>query len=104
MRKQVWILIIVFVVLAVDVFPSRVMAQGGGGKAYLPFGANGANIYEPTQGQQIVNVPYFPISEVISYKPDTEDKFYEMAVFWFGKVQSDTNYTDVRVGYNDEAL
>jgi hypothetical protein len=30
--------------------------------------------------------------------------FAEAAIFWFGKVSSPTNYSDVRIGYNDREL
>lgn len=49
-------------------------------------------------GARTVNAPYFAVSDV------TGEKFPEMAIFWFGKVTSTENYTDVRVGYNDTAL
>lgn len=45
-------------------------------------------------GKARVNAPYFA----------GEVAFAEMAVFWFGQVDSVGNYVDVRVGYNDEYL
>jgi len=41
-----------------------------------------------------VNAPYF----------DAGVHFSEMAIFWFGQINSVDNHTDVRVGYNDEHL
>lgn len=41
-----------------------------------------------------VNAPYF----------DGEVIYPETAVFWFGKVNRDDNFTDVRIGYSDEHL
>ncbi len=41
-----------------------------------------------------VNAPFF----------DGDVRFAEMAVFWFGYVDSSNNYADVRVGYNDRYL
>ena len=41
---------------------------------------------------QRVNAPYF----------DGDVRYSEMAIFWFGQVNSVDNYADVRVGYNDE--
>lgn len=41
-----------------------------------------------------VNVPYF----------DEEVRFSETAIFWFGEVDSTSNYTDVRLGYTDSEL
>jgi hypothetical protein len=66
-----------------------------GGNQYLPqmFNYSVSQTNTPT-----VNIPYFQVASV------TESKFDEMSIFWFGKVKSDTNYTDVRIGYNDEAL
>lgn len=45
-----------------------------------------------------VNIPYFnnPI--------DSQREIGSMAIFWFGKVDMDTNYTDVRIGYSDTEL
>lgn len=42
-----------------------------------------------------VNAPYFAGDAV---------RFAEMAVFWFGRVDSANNYADVRVGYSDTHL
>jgi len=41
-----------------------------------------------------VNAPYFP----------GDVPFSQAAVFWFGRVNRTENYTDVRVGYNDQEL
>jgi hypothetical protein len=70
----------------------------GGGNSYLPvvFGGNG-QVNQPAN-QPMINVPYIAVSDVAG------TKLNEMSIFWFGKVFTDTNYTDVRVGYNDEAL
>ncbi len=42
----------------------------------------------------IVNAPYF----------NGDVSFPEMAIFWFGKITPTENYTDVRVGFNDQEL
>ena len=41
-----------------------------------------------------VNAPYFPAGV----------RFSETAIFWFGRVRSQENYADVRVGYDNEKL
>lgn len=48
--------------------------------------------------QYQVNAPFFSVTDV------TRDRFDEMAIFWFGQVSRTSNYTDVRVGYNNDAL
>lgn len=45
-----------------------------------------------------VHAPYFSSSNVIP------DHIREMSVFWYGRVEANDVYTDVRVGYNDTAL
>ncbi|MDW8403102.1 DNRLRE domain-containing protein [Chloroflexus sp.] len=52
----------------------------------------------PSAPQYLVNAPYFPETNV------TTERFDEMAIFWFGQVNRTSNYTDVRVAYNNEAL
>lgn len=94
MRKQIWFLVIICVLVA-QVHPAGVSAQIQDKKIYLP---SINNQYNPFAGQQIVNAPYFQVGDVVA------DKFPEMSIFWFGKVLPTTNYTDVRVGYNDQAL
>lgn len=67
-------------------------AAGAGGPLYLPFiGRNGAAPQAPRR----VNAPDFGAGEV---------DFSRMGIFWFGRVESGTNYSDVRVGYNDTEL
>lgn len=82
-------------VLVAQAHPAGVPAQNLENKVYLPYTENQ---YNPFAGQQIVNAPYFQISDIV------KSKFTEMSIFWFGEVSSGTNYTDVRVGYNDQAL
>jgi len=41
-----------------------------------------------------VNVPYF----------DGDVRYSEMAIFWFGYLDSTSNFSDVRIGYNDTHL
>lgn len=49
-------------------------------------------------GTRTINAPYIPVTDI------PVEKFAEMGIFWFGKVTTSQNYTDVRVGYNDSAL
>ncbi|MBE0696989.1 MAG: hypothetical protein IH586_08695, partial [Anaerolineaceae bacterium] len=75
--------------------PANAAVTLAGGNIYLPQIFNNAvNL----SNIRTVNVPYFQVTSV------TESKFEEMGIFWFGKVRPDINYTDVRIGYNDEAL
>lgn len=45
-----------------------------------------------------VNAPFFDVDFV------GDEQFSQMAIAWFGKVNSTTNYTDIRVGYNSKDL
>ena len=60
--------------------------------AYLPFIAN-----NPPPARKI-NIPYFGQDNV------TEQRFSEMAIFWFGRISPYDNYSDVRIGYNDSGI
>lgn len=46
-----------------------------------------------------IHLPYIP-------SPDAQNpvRFAETAIFWLGAVNSEDNYSDVRVGYNDDLL
>lgn len=62
-------------------------------RLFLPLiGASGT----PTPQYQ-VNVPVFPDAVV-------DDRFGELAIFWFGAVDPTSNYADVRVGANADGL
>ncbi len=55
----------------------------------------------PTSSQQLpvtrrVNAPFIP--------GGTQNAFYAMTIFWFGKVSQTENYADVRVGYSATEL
>lgn len=60
---------------------------------YLPISLS------PTPATYQVNMPYFNIADVIG-----AETFREMAIFWFGRIGSNDNYADVRVGYNSTTL
>ena len=60
---------------------------------YVPLVFNPPS-FQPAGGTPRVNAPYFP----------GEINFVETAIFWFGKITYDENYTDVRVGYSDSEL
>lgn len=95
MRKRIWNVLIIALMLVVSVTPLEGKAQDGPENVYLPLAYKNHN---PLTGPQIINVPY------INADPIVNKGFYEMGIFWFGKVRLDTNYTDVRIGYNDNAL
>lgn len=48
----------------------------------------------PAAGSRVASAPYF----------NGEIPFAETSIFWFGQVTTDSNYTDVRVGYNNDHL
>lgn len=45
-----------------------------------------------------INAPFFDVEFI------DDEQFSQMAIAWFGEVNSTTNYTDIRVGYNNEDL
>ncbi|GAB4111059.1 MAG: DNRLRE domain-containing protein [Roseiflexaceae bacterium] len=45
-----------------------------------------------------VHAPYFASADI------AEDYYGEMAIFWYGKVDSTNNHTDVRVAFSESAL
>jgi hypothetical protein len=67
---------------------------GSTNQAYLPILYNRFPAPPPSQ----INVPYFASGDI------TVNHFSEMAIFWFGRVTPSENYTDVRIGYNNQAL
>lgn len=71
-------------------------AQPGPERVFLPLTVSSAAAPSP-QGAFRVNAPYLGAAN-----PD--DRFGELAIFWFGKVTRDQNYADVRVGYTDDEL
>lgn len=100
MKHLIRIIVAVATLLAVGLMtfysqPYRAAAMQAGNIVYLP------QIFHNSVSQsniRTVNAPYIQSANIV------EDKAYEMSLFWFGKVRQDTNYADVRVGYNDEAL
>jgi hypothetical protein len=80
--------------IAHDMIAPR-LSSVSGSVIYLPF------IERPpvaTPMPQLFHVPYFPVADVFG------QAFEKMMVFWFGRVTPTNNYTDVRLGYNDQAL
>jgi hypothetical protein len=55
---------------------------------YLPI------LISPPRHMTRINLPYF----------EDHIRYPETAIFWFGKVTPTVNYTDVRLGYNDQEL
>lgn len=66
--------------------------------SYLPVVINGEAPLPITPARVRVNIPYFdsPIN--------TQREIGNMAILWFGKVETDANYSDVRIGYSDTEL
>jgi hypothetical protein len=54
--------------------------------------------YDPVAENRIINIPYIEVPDMV------DSGFKRMAIFWFGQVKPDTNYTDIRVGYNNKEL
>jgi len=71
--------------------PARAAAGSAtaGGPIYLPL------LLSTPHPARTINAPYFGANDVT---------LVQMAIAWFGRVDATTNYTDVRVGYNDTGL
>jgi hypothetical protein len=66
---------------------------------YLPFAEKNYSLTPPPSAVgRTVNAPYFNTANIL------DEKFTEMAIFWFGQVTSNLSTTDVRVAYNDTEL
>jgi hypothetical protein len=97
MRKRIEIVMVIAVVLATGLLSSRGGADAGK-SAYLPIVVNGDSVVSTDPDLPVINLPYIQAADV----PKTN--LIDMSIFWYGKVMPDTNYTDVRIGYSDEAL
>lgn len=92
---------------AAMLFPGlSAIAEGDAGNtAYLPVVSKpAASTPSPTPGPigqytRRVNAPYFNVPDVLETAT-----FMQMAIFWFGQVTERDNYTDVRVGFNNDEL
>lgn len=98
MLKRFLVVPIVALLLVAGLVPPNSRAQGGGSAVYLPIIINRGSNEGISSNLQIANAPYFSDTDVMA------NKFHEMGIFWLGKVGANTNYSDVRVGYNNEAL
>jgi len=88
-HKQIVILVILWCVLPFTI----TIANNPPFRQWLPV------VFGPSSDPEyLINAPYFPVANV------TGERFEQMAIFWFGQLSRDTNYTDVRIGYNDTAL
>lgn len=81
-----------FLTAAALLLGAPLQASGAGGTIYLPQIQRG---YNTLAAVRRVNAPYFGAADV---------DFSRMGIFWFGQVDPTTNYSDVRVGYNDTEL
>jgi len=71
-------------------------AQSSGSTVFLPLITNHDHL-DSTQPR--VNIPYFDHPDI-----PVSPKFAEMAIFWYGQVTLEDNYTDIRIAYNDSHL
>ncbi len=67
------------------------------GRIYLPVVTGGSVPSAPVNYPRRVNAPNMGNETVMSH-------FDEMAVFWYGSVAPDKNYTDVRIAYNNSGI
>lgn len=96
LRLKRILLVVVGVLSIVGPLPRAQGAAQVGSTLYLPLITKSGN--NVVSDRRTVHTPYFNVADV------TGQKLSEMAIFWYGKVESANNYTDVRVGYNDTAL
>jgi len=76
------------------VWPPAVRAQQDDASVlYLPVIQSG-NLPESTNALPIINAPYFANTM----------RFSEAAIFWFGEITPQLNYTDVRLGFTESDL
>ncbi|NTW43845.1 MAG: hypothetical protein HGB14_05285, partial [Anaerolineaceae bacterium] len=98
MKKYYWFLNFALIVSLLTFFlPVHPGNAQTGSKIYLPLIIGGSQTQQ-TDGR-IVNIPYFSETNIIS-----SQRFNEMAVFWYGQVTNNLNYSDVRIAYNDSEL
>ena len=64
---------------------------------YLPLVVGPSGSAPAPAGELRVNAPYFAVADV-------DERFAELAIFWFGAVTPTQNYADVRLGYNNTEL
>jgi hypothetical protein len=95
-RHSVRLAIVLLLGLCVGI--PQLFAQSGNlsRRLYLPMVRTAALTSLETAAFR-VNAPYFAVADV-------DERFSELAVFWYGAVTPTTNYTDVRIGYNDTEL
>jgi hypothetical protein len=73
-----------------------VRAQSGGGTSlFLPAVMNGS---AGISGARTVNIPYLNKASI------GQSDFTNTAIVWYGQVNTDSNYSDVRLAYNDSEL
>lgn len=91
------LLYLLVLTLIVSPAASRALAveEAAGGTIYLPLVARS---YDAVANLRRIHAPFFNVADI------TGQKFSEMAIFWFGRVSSTDNYTDVRVAYNTSEL
>jgi hypothetical protein len=94
--KNILLALLIACLLASAMLPRTSHAQSGDTTVFLPLISNS---YYLNSTQQTVNIPYFNHQDI-----PASAKFAEMAVFWYGQVTPDDNYTDIRIAYNDSHL
>jgi hypothetical protein len=94
--KHFWRILCLLPLIAGLVHSEGGRAQAPDHPLFLPLVTAGS--YVPTGTAPLVNVPFF--NEVI----DSPREYSQMAISWFGQVQTGTNYTDTRIGYSADEL
>jgi len=98
-----WNFLVIFTILLVSCNPVEKqiipITSEDDDTIYLPLINNG-NIPLPPAPTNVplIHLPYKNTSDFIA------DAFPEMTVFWFGKITTNNNYYDVRIGYSNDAL
>jgi hypothetical protein len=98
MKKYYWFLNFALILSLLAVFlPVHPGSAQTGNMVYLPLIIGGSQTQQADG--RIVNIPYFSDANIIS-----SPSFNKMAVFWYGQVTNNLNYSDVRIAYNDSEL
>ncbi len=100
-KLAILMLIVATLISACQPLPKELIpvTSEDGFSVYLPLLLNGSEtIISPANNLPLVHIPYQQTNDFI------KDNFTQMAVFWFGKVEINSNYYDVRIGYGPDAL
>lgn len=93
---QKWrILLVLFLVFSLLPQPAAAQEISDTPTLFLPLVYRNHN---PVSSGRTVNAAYINVPDI------TATRFYQMSIFWLGRISPADNYTDVRIAYNDNEL